>query len=205
MQAELAEGEEDPSAAAGVVLFEKLRHGRRATKPASFPDGSCPFMWRKLSRTEKQEAAAAAVARLHALDLPPDIRGYQMLEEETSVQVLWRAMRDPSVEVGGDGEPFPSPLAPTADELRETLHDDEVDILVSAYLDLEEETGSDWPDLDDLEREQIVAALKKKDAATLLNFGSALLVNYLLTGGGQPETSKTTKSSSSASSMPETK
>lgn len=203
-QADLAEFEDDHDAAAGTVLLEKLRNGRRATKPGDLPgDGpgsSLPFMWRKLTRTETQEATAAAVSRLAELGLPPEIRGYETLQDETYIQILWRAMRSRTPEVSASGEPYPAPLAPTADELRDLLHDDEADILASQYLDLEEETGATWATVTEMEREQIVAALKKKDVESLINFGSAMLSSFLLTLDDLPETSTTMRWLSSVSS-----
>jgi hypothetical protein len=168
--------------AAGVSKLAKLIRGRRHVKHSRIPDDESPipFVWVVLTGREKQEAAADSLRRFKDLGIPSELRSYSDLDDELTWQIIARAMRDPDVP-GTDAQPFPRQLAPV-DEVRE-LTVDERDILMSEYLDLEEEVDPDPLKMSRDWHAEIESALKKTppDVRALSNFGSRTLIGYLLT------------------------
>ena len=107
---------------------------------------------------------------------------YTDLEDEVSWQILGRAMRDPD-QPGTTSDPYPVPLG-SVDDLRDALTVDERDVLMSEYMDFEDEVDPDPMFKPDEWHEQIEEALKKNDRAdcvrALSTCGSRMLVGYLL-------------------------
>jgi hypothetical protein len=187
----------------------RYRNSGRATKPGLIPAGpsgtpeAIPFRWRLLNGTERQLVRSLAVARIHSIGIPLELLGASDLEDEASWQILAVAMRDPD-EAGADPRnPYPRPLAANVDELRDLLDANERDILVTHYLDFEEECDPEPTDLGEQELGAIVALAKKKPAESLgplINFGSRTLARCLLTLVGQQSTSPSGSSSNSTPS-----
>jgi len=169
-----------------------MRAGKRYTRPGQIPANEAlgaaavDFLWRVVTENERAEAVQAAHEYLEQRRIPVVVPGQSYLEDETSWQILWRAMRDP--------ERPEKPLARDVDELREFLSFEERDMLITGYMDLEEFVNPDLHGLSSDERDALVAALKKNDTRTGLSFGSALLWNFLRTMDGQPWSSPTARS-----------
>jgi len=149
-----------------------MRAGKRHLKPGALPVDGTPFLWRVLTRGEKQECEAAAVARFAEMGIPVELRGHQAFEDELTTQVLWLAMRD--------ADKPERPFATDAKEVRDLLTADELDVLWTKYADFEEEVNPDELTIDPELSAEIDRALKKKDARVLISFGSRSLANYLL-------------------------
>jgi hypothetical protein len=179
---ELASLHADEQLAGGISKLAKLLRGRRHFRRSSIGrgDGEVPFVWMVLSGSEKQEAAAGALVRFKELGIPNELRSYTDLEDELTWQVIARAMRDPDVP-GTEFAPYPNQLAPV-EEIRE-LTVDERDILYSEYADLEEEVDPDPLKMSQDWHAEIESALKKTppDVRALSNFGSRIVIGYLLT------------------------
>lgn len=96
-----------------------------------------PFVWRLLSPSERQLVRARAVARIHELGVPANLRGARDLEDEASYQLLAIAMRDGEERGPDPRDPYPRPLVGSVDELRNLLGHAERDQLVARYEALE--------------------------------------------------------------------
>ena len=173
-----------------------MRAGKRHLKPGALPGETAPsFVWRVLTRGEKQECTAAATKRFADIGVPPELRGYQDFEDETITQVLWRAMRD--------ADKPERPFATDARELRDLLTADELDVLWTQYADFEEEVNPDEITASPELLAEIDRILKKKDETALISFGSRSLANYLLAMGCRASNSRTGSSVSGEDSNSE--
>jgi hypothetical protein len=144
-----------------------------------WPGYNAPFKLRLLSGDEQQACHADAFLRFKDLGLPPEnIQCVQPYEEELIVQLLSRACRDPSDST--------KPFALDADDLRRYTTTDQRAIVTRWYGDLREEVGPDFADLTQAQYEAIRDAVKKKDKVTLLRFGCAGLVTYMITTADPP-------------------
>lgn len=174
----LEELKDDPNAG-GAGKLASLLQGRRLTRESEIPGADIPFVWRVLSGADKQACLGDACARFQKLGIPVELRSHNDLEDETVWQIIARGMRDP--------DNVERQLAPV-DECRENLTVDQRDILMSEYMDLEEECDPDPINVPALWFEEVQAALKKQpeEAARLLSsFGSRALVSYLLSTASQ--------------------
>jgi hypothetical protein len=159
----------------------RFRRGRRLTGEGNLPDTGEPFGWRLLSGLEDDTAVAAAVARLNDLGIPVELRAYADLEQAVAWELLAIAMRDPEPAVGPGGELLPRAFCADSLELRDLIDETECDILFADYGDFKESVD---PDPYTLDRETYLAieqAVKKKQTANLIAFGSRGLATYLLT------------------------
>jgi hypothetical protein len=151
-----------------------MRAGKRFVRSDELVSGEerAPFVWRVLTRGEKQGCLARAHKRFAAeLELPAALRNYMDLEDELVVQCLALAMRDPE----DHGRPF----AKSPEEMRDLLTVDELNDLWNRYGDFEDEVN---PDLDGSEVwPAIEQALKKKDLRALMSCGCVGLASYMLT------------------------
>jgi hypothetical protein len=191
----------DDGRSRGITALSKLIRGRKHTKPGRIPESDIEFEWRVLTGREKQECLARACQRFESLGIPKELRTYTDLEDELTWQVIGAAMRNRSVK-GDDADPYPEPLD-TMDNVRDALTVDERDILVSEYMDLEEQVDPDPANMPDIFYDEIISALKKslKDptgaASSLSNFGSRTLIGFLLTTASQLLPALTGRSESS--------
>jgi len=85
----------DDVEAKALSLLATMRQGKRYHKSGTLPGDGAPFLWQVLTRGEKQDCLAAALRRFEELGIPAELRSYHDLEDEVTVQVLCRAMRDP--------------------------------------------------------------------------------------------------------------
>ena len=184
---------------AGITTLAKLVQGRQHTKPSIIPGTRIAFVWRVLGGREKQECLAGALQRFKDMGMPPELRHYTDLEDEVTWQMIGRAMRDPEIK-SDDRGPYPKPLA-TIDEIRDTLSTDERDIMMSEYMDLEDEVDPDPMFKSEQWHAQVEEALKKSqvdEAAKALSLcGLRMLAGYLLTTVRPQLISQTGKSTSS--------
>lgn len=182
---EIKELRDDDSRARGITALSTLIRGRKHTKPSKIPGTEIEFVWRVLGGREKQECLALACARFDTLGIPKELRTYTDLEDELTWQMVAAAMRSPT-EAGDDANPYPLALG-TPDEVREALTVDERDILITEYMDLEEQVDPDPLLQPEIWHDDVVAALKKSlhstdEAVSILsNLGSRALLSFLLT------------------------
>ncbi len=160
----------------------RVTRGRRSVKACKMLGHD--FVWRILSGSEQQECVSGAIERFRQLEIPPEMRTYNDLEQEISWQILWRTMRDPEV-IGTDVDPYPRSYADSVSEVREELSTDERDVFINSYMDYEEEINPAALGLD-IFHQQIGEILKKNDETNqplvdLMNFGSHSLASFLLT------------------------
>jgi hypothetical protein len=177
------------SEVAAASKLASLRRSQRATKADVLPgdlegQDAVPFVWRLLDGNEKQLARARAVARMRAIDIPIELMfAAPDLEDECAWQILAIAMRNPD-EVGNDPRnPYPEPLAADVAELRELLTTDERDLLITRYMDFEEELDPDPADLPPEQLAAIVALVKKKreeSLGRLMNSGTRTLARCVI-------------------------
>jgi len=145
-----------------------------------WPGFDAPFKLRVLRGDEQQECYAAAYSRFKQIGLPPEnLQCVVPYEEELMVQLLFRACRD--------ADDPAKPFALDEDDLRANTTADQRGIVTRWYGDLRAQNSPDFAELSQGEYEAIKVAVKKKDRASLLGFGSFGLVTYLLTTAPQPE------------------
>lgn len=164
-----------------------LVKGRREYLPIAWPANSqlgrpepMPCKLQALSDADFQEAVAAAHERFRQLKIPHDGMSADDFEGEVSVQVLARALRD-------HAKPESLSFVTDADDLRRNTSPwerDEVGKLWSAFQERRNPLRALLPE----EREQVTAALKKKDAMSLRAFGVDTLVSWLTTTVSPPST-----------------
>jgi hypothetical protein len=166
--------------------FSSYMAGSLRTRESKIPGTEHAFVWRRLSSNQGQDAVDAAVKRFNERDLPLELRSYQDLEDEITIQVLHLAMRDPSVP-GTDRDPFPKRLADSAKELGDFLDEDLRDILANEYKDFVDDNSAahdvepSGDEMAELER-----AIEKKDVRLLNSFEPRTLRHYLLTLASRP-------------------
>ena len=158
--------------------------GSLVTEESVIPGTDHKFVWRKLSAREKQLAVASAVRQLEKVGIPQAFRAYADVEDEIAIQLLHRAMRDPS-EPGTSTDPFPKKLAASADEVGNLFDEDLRDLLAIEYRDLEDDTSPDEGDFTDEEMRALEEAIEKKSARLLKSFGPRILRRYLLTSASR--------------------
>lgn len=185
-------------------LRAKLGRGADTYRDLTWPGGEAKIRIRLLTRTEAQEAFAAAVARLRALGLD-EFSGLDMREElqtEHTVQTMQRAICDRERHIPGTRN-LCEPFFANADEARDLLlENDELSALLGVYLELKADAD---PDPDELVAVEpgilalVAEAQKKRQPSILRGIGISTLRNYIASMEGQQSTSPTGKSGSTSS------
>ena len=165
-----------------------LLGGGREHVEVTIPRTTIKGLMRLLSRSERSEVHASARAFMlaslqtsdpNALLTPMSIAEWNA---EVAIRTLAVAVRAPEDKLEA---------LDSADTWRDALDDDQVAALYDQYKDLADRLdpiGDDAAPLSEPELAQLDAAVKKKDAAILMSFGSRRLASYMLTLAAPPAT-----------------
>jgi len=125
---------------------------------------------------------------------PAELENRQLFQDEVITQVLARALRTV--------EDIEKPLATGADDLRDLTTADERAAAFELYYDYQQSVDPARTGMSEPLAREIEELLKKKDASRLGDFGSSLLVSWLIFMDERRLISPIPKSGSTASSSP---
>jgi hypothetical protein len=166
-----------------LSLIARLKAGADNTKAVKFPGKEDVVVLRVLTNAEVQAAEFATEHLFKEAGIKYDTQTVEAYEKEKTLQLLWRALRDP--------EDTAKPAARDVDELRKLLTQAEKDALVSEYLALQEECS---PNLEDMPEEKFLELVEevKKTPMEVSSISSISLLRRLVTSlASQPVTSQT--------------
>ena len=169
------ESKKKATKAEAVEMLERLRKGTDHFTEFTWPATEQRFAMVVLGCGPIQQAQAAATRRWETLGLKLDLYTTDDFHSEVNTQCLALAIRV----LGEDGKPAGRAF-PDVDQLRDLITPDERSLLISIYVENQQETN---PDMEDLSPELIAMmeqCVKKKDLIPLTAFGSWTLATYLL-------------------------
>jgi hypothetical protein len=169
--------------ARALSRLAQLRIGRREYRKVRWPGTDAWLLMRIVSASEAQECRAAAEHRLvNELSMTIGPHNYDVLEEECLTQLLFRACRDAE-------DPERLTFAVDVADFRDNVDIDQRASLFVQYRDFQVERDPDPVTMGPALIADIEALIKKKDEPRLNDYGSRVLVSYMLTTGNPPSTS----------------
>lgn len=179
-----------PSTSEADPIEERVdRLGSTVHVDIVIPKTSTRAKLRICKRSEISAARAETRRYLEAEGFPVDATAVTSLgsgdewQYELSVRIIATAVRDPK---------DPTRALASIEEWREECDDDQIAALMKMYDDhCEREDPIGQASLTEAELAQLVAAAKKKDADSLMAFGSRKLALFAITSANLPATSQT--------------
>lgn len=152
-------------------LLEKLKAGIQNAKRLKWPGTDVDIDIRVLSEHDHHEASMAADRIYKVADINVGVENVDNYEAERTVQLLWRAVRNP--ETGGH-------VAKNITEFRTLLTRDARNILVDELNAFERECSPSPENLTDEQFDELFARVKKNAAETITSVSSISLAKRLI-------------------------
>lgn len=153
-------------------LLARLKKGNRNTKRVDYPGTESPVLLRVLSEQEQQDAMIAAELYLKDKKIEISMGSVDVYAAEQSVQILYRALRDP--------ENPERPFAESPDEMRKLNSSGELNVLNDQYREYELECSPDPMEMTQSDFDSLVADVKKNCEGSLSRVSNIVIAKKLI-------------------------